>query len=143
MIMSYRWSEEDVTQHLGITKRELKTLRKERLEPLDHFEIVEGKHRFSDTGLFALCAFVKVDPPAGMEPLKKMPPAANGEEYPNGVIEAHIVKKMGAEHVVKIMVNGVLAECFLLRPHFYYRINQVIRVFEMRPGRFQQYRVRP
>jgi hypothetical protein len=84
----YWWSEEDVTQHMGITKRELKTLRKEQLQPIEHYEIVEGKHRFSKSGLLALCAFVKVDPPAGMEEYKKAAPAANGEtEQVDFVIE--------------------------------------------------------
>jgi hypothetical protein len=108
MIMSYRWSEEDVTQHLGITKRELKTLRKERLEPMEHFEIVEGKHRFSDTGLFALCAFVKVDPPAGMDPQKKTADAANGEAEP---VELVVERMCPNPTWVLCRVDGVLEKC--------------------------------
>jgi len=88
--MSYRWSEEDVAQHLGITRRELKRLKKDRLAPIEHYEVVDGEQRLNDDGLMALCAFAQVDPPLGMDPAKKTPRAPTGEP----ALVAFVVERM-------------------------------------------------
>jgi len=145
MAMSdYRWSEEDVAQHLGVTRRELKRMRHEQLMPVEHYEIVEGKHRFAEAGLLALCAFVKVDPPPGMDPAKKTAPAQDGVD---GVM-AFLVERMCPNPIWVLgrLLDengpvGVAKEKCRVRSNLYLRFRQKISV--VRNGdHFREVRVR-
>lgn len=123
MSEEYRWSDEDVALHLGVTKRDLKTLRKEQLVPIVHYEIVAGKNRYSDKGLFALCAFAKVDPPDGLDSSKKTAPAETVEEK---AVELTVERLCPNPTWIMCRVDGVMERC-RVRNNAYLRFKQKIR----------------
>lgn len=123
MSEEYRWSEDDVALHLGVTKRDLKTLRKEQLVPGEDYEIVGGKNRFSDKGLFALCAFAKVDPPEDVDPFKKIAPA---QAEAAQSVELTVERMCPNPIWVLCRVDGALEKC-RVRNNAYLRFRQKIR----------------
>jgi len=105
---SYRWSEEAVAHLLGITKRDVKRLRKERLVPIDQVEIVAGVHMITDSGLKALGDFMKVTLPADLFSEKKDAPATPSEAQPVNLVVERLCPN---PTWVMVRFEGALVQC--------------------------------
>jgi hypothetical protein len=113
---SYRWSEEAVAHLLGITKRDVKRLRKERLVPIDQVEIVAGVHMITDSGLKALGDFMKVTLPADLFSEKKDPPATTSAVRPSLSASARRVRSITQSSAACWKAAAISASAWRLRP---------------------------
>lgn len=76
----YRWTEQEMAQHLGVTMREVRRLKKEHLAEGQHYVSQDKATRLNDAAVASLCEALGVDLPEGMDLTKKTAPAANGDD---------------------------------------------------------------